>query len=241
MRKEVRYVAAAAVALIFILLFAYWTLYASSEVRLYVWRNLAVPMSLSQAGGPRPDAYDRGAHLYYRVVLGALLLGAGGTASLLVLVPRRGFRVRAFIYLAFLAILLPASLYNFSQGDLILATPYQAALNLVIIFLGAAAVPVLVTASSEAHDTRVLKTIVLALILLGAVVVPAFFTILWLLWRSRVIPKDAVTWGHITGVGTLISVIIAWLNYRREMRKDAAAAQDAKERSAPRIIRPDGS
>lgn len=92
---------------------------------------------LSQAGAPRPDAFDRSAHLYYELLIDALILAIGGLAALLVLVPRPSFRQRSWIYVGFLLITLPASNYNYELGDTVLAPTYQFALNFITIFLTA--------------------------------------------------------------------------------------------------------
>jgi hypothetical protein len=223
-----RRVLAAIIAVTAIILLTRWSLSTSDAIFKFVWRRLALDVPLSQAGGGRPDAWDQAAQTYYVVLSGAVLVATGGAAALLVLVPSGSFRARGWIYLVFLMILLPASWYNFNQGDNVLPTIYQLGLDLIIIFLGAVVALWLAKAPANAPDVRVLKTMSLALIWFGAVFAPTFFVVIWLLWWGGILSKTqakAITWQEITEASGLASAAVAWLTYRREIEKDSPTIQ----------------
>jgi hypothetical protein len=179
---------------------------------------------ISQAGEPRPDAYDRTAHLYYELLIGALILATGGLTMLLVLVHRPTFRHRAWIYLGFMLIVLPATLYNFSQADTVLAPTYQFMLNWITIFLIATVAIWIGTLPVEAIDLRVVKTMCVFFLWLVCVVLILFNFVWFVNWSQLISLEEArkVTWGTLTGFAGVASAIIAALNYRREMRKAAS-------------------
>ena len=124
----------------------------------------------------------------------------------------------------FIAVLLPASLYNYSQNDHIFPAHGQVILNLILIFLAATIALWLASFKPNAPDTQVLKSLALSLLLLGGVLVPAIFSLVWFFWAIGLLTKaqaDQITFGHITGLSAAISCVITWLNYRREMRKES--------------------
>lgn len=225
MKVWVRRTLAGTVGIITLVIVGLWSVFGSLVISGYVDLHLALGVPLSQAGGPRPDSYDASAHSFYTLLINSLLLCAGATSALMVLVPRQTFRARAFVYLMFLAVLLPASTYNYTQGDHVLPAVFQAGLNLIVIFLGATIALSLATFEAKEPDVRVLKYMCMVLVLFGAVLVPGLFTLLWAMWRVGLIGETTLGWAQLTGTGGLASAIIAWLNYRREINKERAARQ----------------
>jgi hypothetical protein len=219
MRVAVRRILAVVIGAVTALLVALWTIIGSLVIRGYVWANLALDVPLSQADGPRPDSYDQAAHPFYGLLVGALLVATGITTALLVLIPRRDFRVRAAVYLIFMAVILPASLYNYSQRDAVLPALYQVGLNLVVVFLGATIAFSISMVKAESPDTRVLKMMSIGLVLFGAVLVPAFFSLIWGVWRSGLVQEvPKFKWSELSGLGGLASAaIVGWLHYRQQL------------------------
>jgi hypothetical protein len=199
-----------------------WTMIGGEILHRYASANLSQNVPLSQAAGPRPDAWDQGAHLYYIASSVSLLLAAGASASLLVLMPGSDFRKRAWIYCAFLAIVLPAIWYNYGQRDIVLRGSLQVALNGVLIFLASTTALWLSNATWDAPDARVLKYLSLTLLLLGGVFVPSIFSAVWLFHAAGLLTIEQsreITFQHITGLASVLSAVTAWLNYTRDRRK----------------------
>jgi len=201
-----------------------WAWLAQKALYSYAWRNLARDVPLSEAGAPRPDAWDQLAHPYYRILVLSLLIAAGASTALIILTPRPEFRKRGLIYLIFLAIVLPATWYNYAQGDIVLPAKLQFLLNLVLIFLAATIVIWLSGTRATSPDQNVLKYLSLILLLFAGVCVPMLFSGTWLLYAARILtpserPEEAqIKWSHITALGSLGSIAIAWLSYRRDKK-----------------------
>lgn len=234
MTLTTRRLVAVIVAVVTLIIAAAWLLYAGNALYWYAWANLAQNVPLSQAGGPRPDAWDQGAHPYYLISSAALLLATGGSAALLILLPRPSFRHRAWIYLFFLSIILPATWYNYGQKDVVLRASLQAGLNCIVIFLSATTALWLSSAPASAPDAKVLKYLSLTLLLLAGVFVPGIFSVIWLFYAAGLITEEQsrqITFAHITGLASVASALIAWLNYSRDRRSDEA------EKSAILIVK----
>ncbi len=220
---------AALIALLAICLALAWTLFGGEALYRYALVHLAQHVPLSHAGGPRPDAWDQAAQPYYLISMAALIIAAGGSAALLVLVPNTGFRRRALIYCLFLAVVLPATWYNFGQKDVVLRPGLQAGLNISLIFLSTTIALWLSKAPAAELDVRVLKGIVLACLLLGGVFVPGLFTVVWLLVAAGALTVEQsqqVTFEHITGLASVVSAVLAVLGYVRDRRKTEAQKPD---------------
>jgi hypothetical protein len=208
---------------------AIYTLVAFVALSNAIDIHMAVGGPISQAGGPRPENYaNTGAGLsqsaFVLCVVGALVVAAGASASYLVLNPRPKFHARVPIYALFLAIILPASMYNYAQGDTVLPAGYQVALNLGVIFLGSTIVLWLAQTRATAPDTRALKGLVLALLVFGAVLVPATFTVAWAVWRVRRSAEPPhLPWGGVAELSGIASTVIAWATYRLERKRDLAS------------------
>jgi len=228
MHIRTRRISAALIAVATVLVVGLWTMLGGMVIERYVAGHLAIDVPLSQAQGPRPDSYDRVAQPFYVALVGALILAAGCASALAVLIPRWTFRTRTVAYALFLAVLLPASWYNYNQNDTVLPAAYQVGSNLGMIFLGSCVALWLDDLKATAPDTRVLKTLGLVLVLFGAVCVPGLFTLLWVLWRFKVVENPVkLEWSHLTALGGVLSAIIGWLKYRRETRTEATAATPA--------------
>lgn len=224
-----RRLTAIAIAVIAICLAGAWTLFGGEALYRYALAHLAQNVPLSRAGGPRPDAWDQAAQSYYLISTAALIIAAGGSAALLVLVPKAGFRRRALIYCLFLAVVLPATWYNYGQRDVVLRPSLQAGLNVSLMFLSTTIALWLSKAPAAEIDVRVLKGLSLACILLGGVFVPGLFTVVWLLVTAGALTLEQsrqVTFQHITGLASVVSAVLAVLGYVRDRRKVEAQEPD---------------
>jgi hypothetical protein len=220
MSLTIRRTIAVFLALLAVLAAIVWTLVAASWLE-NIAQHFSRPVPLSQADAPRFDSHDRSAHLYYEILVGALILAVGVIASLLVLVPRLKFLHRAGIYIGFLLIVLPATWFNFNLGDTVLAPSFQFFLNFICIFLSATVALSLTNFPTETIDVTVLK-VMAATLLWFACLTPALFNLIWFLNWSHLLSLQQtsnITWRDLTGVAAVASAIIAGLNYRREMRK----------------------
>jgi hypothetical protein len=166
---------------------------------------------------------------YFFLLIGALLLGIGISAALVVLLPRTGFRLRGGIYILFLGIVLPLSWYNYDQGDNVLRASIQLALNLLLIFLSATTALWLSSAPAAAPDIKVLKGLALVSVLTAGVFVPALFTFVWCLLKARLLdPKqlEDISLANITGLSGVASAVIAGLNYWRGQRQSKSDQEE---------------
>jgi UDP-N-acetylmuramyl pentapeptide phosphotransferase/UDP-N-acetylglucosamine-1-phosphate transferase len=226
MRWIARRIIAGFVGLLTIVSVMVWTFVVAEWFSDFAKRYLGREVPISYANAPRPDSYDRSAHMYYFLLVGALIIAVGLLAAILVMEPRPTFRKRAWFYVGFLLIVMPASWYNYNQLDNVLAPTYQVGLNLITIFLTATIAIWLSNAPAASIDVRVVK--MMCVFFLGlAGFVPLFFSLLWLLQKVHLLSLDqakSITWGHLTGIGAVASAIIAALNYRRELRKGAEAS-----------------
>ncbi|ALJ01707.1 hypothetical protein DC20_21910 (plasmid) [Rufibacter tibetensis] len=209
------------IAAITVIIALIWMEMFGKTIFVFAWEHLSQDVPLSKAGGPRPDTYDVSAHNYYLFFGVALVLVTGGSAALIVLVPKSNFTHRAWIYFAFLVVILPATFYNYRQGDVVLDASLQAGLNLVLIFLATTIAIWLSYAPAPALDTKVLKYITLMLLLLAGVFVPTIFSVIWLFYKAGLLSLDKsreISFQSITGLASVASALIAWLNYRRDKK-----------------------
>jgi hypothetical protein len=236
MTTRTRRFVAAGVALAAIVCALIWTVTLSQLLEVYAREYLNQKIPISQAGGGRPDAFQSSAHVYYAIIIGGLILAAGASAALLVLVADRSFRTRAWIYVAFLALVLPASLYNYTQDDIVLPYPVQAGLNLAVAFLSATIAFWYGGRRCDGYDARVIQGLTIALLVMGGVLVPVFATTLWALnqigWFDRK-ELQQITYAHLTGTAAVASAVIAWLNHRRELRNAAPVPVSSTPAPAP--------
>jgi hypothetical protein len=128
--------------------------------------------------------------------------------------------------------LLPVTFFNYSQGDLVLPRGIQAALNLVVIFLGATLAWWLSEYKVDSPDAKVVKAMGCFMLVTSAVFVPALFTVIWTLDRLNVLPPGASTrvgFGALTAMAGAGSLVFVWLRNLRDRRKEQAS------RSARRV------
>jgi hypothetical protein len=199
-----------------------WTLAMRVKLYTYAWSELALNVPLTQARGPRPDAWDQSAHPYYWILAAALLIATAAAVALVVLVPNRGFRLRALIYCVFLAVILPATWYNYNQGDIVLPAHYQVALNVLLILLSSITAFWISQAPVSAPDIRVVKYLCLTLLLLGGVLVPALFSTVWLFYVAGLLTlaqTREISFSQITGLASVASAVVAWLAYLRDKKQ----------------------
>jgi hypothetical protein len=223
-----RRIVAACTALITVVAAAAWTLVAGWGWLNGFAQHLGRDVPLSEAGAPRPGGGQH-VELYYNILIAALILAVGGLAALLVLVPRPSFRRRAWIYVGFLLIVLPASLYNFSQEDTVLAPTYQFALNFISIFLTATVAIWIANLPAEAADVRVLKAMCVFLLWVPCIA-QILFNLIWFLNQINVLSlkETRVSWTILIGLASVASAIIAALNYRREIQKATTPAPPSR-------------
>jgi hypothetical protein len=205
------------------ILAAFWAFVGSTRIASFAIQHLGQNVPITK-GGPRPDSYAN--QIFYVCFMCALLLATGFTAALLVLQSRGGFRTRIIIYFVLLAILLPVSLYNYTQNDIVLKPKIQLGLDLMLIFISATLAMSLSRVAVSADDGRVLKAMTYGLLMFGGVLVPTLFVLIWVLVALNVISRDSsthITIAELAGLSAVGSVIIAWLKYRREGAKQAVS------------------
>jgi hypothetical protein len=239
MSNTVRRVLAGAVGLLTIVLFFVWMLFAEWLIKSHVPGRFTIVVSqVPQFGCPRNVSRISEAQtlFYYDVLIGALLVASGATAALLILKGGLNLRYRLWVYLGLLAIILPASLFNYSHGDEVLRAPYQAALNLVLIFLGASICWWLSSWKPDATDARVMRVMIFALLVFSAVLTPALFTLLWAMFRFGWVPLNAlckIEIDQITGFAAVISTVVTVLEYRNDRRRAAHAVPRSPQSPHP--------
>lgn len=225
MTMMLRRILAAIAALVTMIVLSAWGLWGGSILAHYVFFHVTPNAPLSAVDSPRPSSDP----LTFWIICGALLLVSGIATALLVLTPRPKFRTRGIIYLLFFAVILPASAYNYDQGDAVMGAPLQVGLNLVLIFLASTVSQWMSTASPTEPDVRTLKYLGIFLLLAAGVLIPGLFTTLWALWRIHLLKHvvlDSLSPGALSSVAAVASAVISWLNYKRELRKEATEDGD---------------
>lgn len=180
---------------------------------------------------PAPMTYGSNPVVVWLIL--ALVLATSGTAALMVYERRFRYQTRVYIYIVFLVIILPITLFNYNQGEAALGYWPQAVLDISLLFLGAAVAGWLASVPVSAPDARVLKALTLFFLLGSTVCIPGLFFILWTLNQVQfltVAQTESIGWQGLTGLGSVISAVFAWLNYRRGQQQEATASQ------GPRIL-----
>jgi hypothetical protein len=204
-----------------------WMVVGKLYVERYAWVHGLSDVRLGpdanpQAGtGPTTGDMVSEVQTYYIVVMLAVWLAFGLATALIVLTNRRDFRIRMIIYTALLAILMPATYYNFghAQGDFALRAPYQAALNIILIFLGLTICFGIRRWKPDAPDVKVLKTMIFTLLMFAAICIPTLLTLLWTLWRVNILTREAVdtiSFPSLTALAGVVSASITVANYFRD-------------------------
>ena len=168
------------------LVIAYLTQAFSGMIAHQKWINFVSNVPASASGFFRSYAYDQTAHSFYAIHTAALVLAAGLTASLFVLAPRLVRSSRVWLCLLLLAVLAPLSWLNYAQRDFVLPDGYQAGVDLGIVFLGMFCAYCVASIRDRSSDVRLIELIIFGLVLFGAVVLPIFFVLVWLLWIAGV-------------------------------------------------------
>jgi hypothetical protein len=156
------------------------------------------------------------------ILVGSLLLCGGGVVAMRILTPRPNFARRLWAYLAFLLILLPATFYNYNQHDQVLSRGLQATLNLILIGLGAIAAIWLSDFRVIAPDAKVIKFVCIVLLIGSSILVPSLFTFIWASNQIGLLSlkqSKEISFANLTGISAVGSLVISWLNYRRELKK----------------------
>jgi hypothetical protein len=222
----VRLVLGFAVAAVTALVLTKWISMSSDAVRSAAF-TLNVGGPLSEAGAMRPPG-DPSARFFYWFLIVGVALAAGMITTILLLYRTPGFVRRTIVYLSLLAVAGPLTWLNYNLGDLVLPRFLQWGLDLYVIAIGALCIHLLGRLPSPQPDLRIFKLLAIALLACCAVAVPSFFALLWLMDALGVVSPGAtraVSWVHLTGAGALVSAVVAALNYKRELRKDAVQAQ----------------
>jgi hypothetical protein len=238
LRRFVRPALAAVVALSTILVLVIWTFIGEAFLRgnayMYGFSNLRFGPERSPDAGTEFTTGEQQESLvnYYLAITGSLWLAGGLTAALIVLKGGLAYKVRLLVYLAFLLVLVPASSYNFAHadGDVALRAPYQAGLNVMMVFLGLSVCWGLREWKAEAPDARILKMMVFTFLLFSAVLIPGLLTMLWGLWKINVLPRnavDSITIPALTGFAGVVSAAVTVIKYIDEKRKPTDPAPPA--------------
>lgn len=195
-----------------------WWYIGDRLLRGFASYHASIGGPISQAPGPRTDL---SVEPYYWL-LGTLILITGCVAGLGVLMPRIPFRHRAWLYVLVLLVMIPITMLNYDQGDIVLARWAQVGVNLLLIFLATSVVWWLSALPAEAPDAKVLKYMTMTGLVTVGVCVPALFTILWFFVKIRLVTYDqnrAIPVGAVSAISSVIGVVFSWLNYRRENQK----------------------
>lgn len=102
---------------VFTLLMAFARMIIGSELIKILLSGEEMEIPISEAPGPRPYGWDFKYADFYLISILALLLSTGGSTALSILIPRRDFNKRAWIYILFLLIILPMTWFNYLQED----------------------------------------------------------------------------------------------------------------------------
>ena len=187
-----RWVLGGTVGVTVALVIAYLTQAFSDMIAHQRWINFIYTAPASANGFFRSYAYDQTAHSFYAIHTAALVLAAGLTASLFVLAPRLVRSSRVWLCLLLLAVLAPLSWLNYAQRDFVLPDGYQAGVDLGIVFLGMFCAYCVASIRDRSSDVRLIESIIFGLVLFGAVVLPIFFVLVWLLWIAGVTNESYV-------------------------------------------------
>ena len=209
------------------LVIAYLTQALSDMIAHQRWINFIYTAPASANGFFRSYAYDQTAHSFYAIHTAALVIAAGLTASLFVLAPRLVRSSRVWLCLLLLAVLAPLSWLNYARRDFVLPDGYQAGVDLGIVFLGMFCAYCAASIRDRSSDVRLIESIIFGLVLFGAVVLPIFFVLVWLLWIAGVTNESLffdVVWKWITETAIVVSTIIAVFHYLRGTRDPPVSA-----------------
>jgi hypothetical protein len=206
-----------------------WTWLGSRYLFGFAWRHLSIGGPVSAAGGGRPDPYDSGAKLCYIALLLSLLVASAAIVAVITLQIAPKFHRRGILYVLLLCLLLPSTAYNYAQNDVVLRPAAQAGLNIVLVFLASTVVLWLAKTNATSPDTQVLKYLALFLISAAGIAVPLFLTTIWFFALIHLITlQQSRTIGmpEVAAVSAVFGTFITFLNYRRELRKDAVAQRE---------------
>ena len=131
----------------------------------------------------------------------------------------------------FLAVLLPASWYNYGQKDIVLSTQLQVLLNCAVIILSATVSNWLSDAPATAPDIKVLKYFALSLLLLAGVLVPGIFTVVWLFVAGGLLTVEQsqeISFANIAALSSVVSALLSWLVFARDRKKADAVEPPIK-------------
>jgi hypothetical protein len=104
---------------------------------------------------------------------------------------------------------------------------YQAGVDLGIVFLGMFCAYCAASIRDRSSDVRLIESIIFGLVLFGAVVLPIFFILVWLLWIAGVTNEFYffdIVWKWITETAIMVSTIIAGIHYLRGTRDPSVSA-----------------
>lgn len=172
--------------------------------------------------------------------LGILGLGIAGGVSLVALFwDRNPIEKRApIIYGTFLALVLPLSVINYFGGDQLVSRWKQAALDVVLVFLGAMCVVYLIRIKLHSTTAHVLRAMAVFFVVGQAVLIPALYAILWWLnWQNAITRSQAEGWSPswISSLAAIGSLIVASLTYHRTSASSTSMPAQGRKSS---ILRP---
>lgn len=134
-------------------------------------------------------------------------------------------RQRLLIYFPFLFVILAITSYNYSHADMLIKPGIQGPMNLVLIFLSSVFVVWLYKLKTKSNDLRILKYIFLVLLSLVGVLLPGYFTLIFMFKKLGIgdfEPNLAV----VTTICTLISTYIAFKKYKIDELKEKSGQQN---------------
>jgi hypothetical protein len=157
--------------------------------------------------------------VYHLIYMLGLCVTSGFAVTYLLWERRPSYFRRRVVYIAFLMLILPMSMYNYFHFDIIIRPSAQAIINLLIIFLGTVLAVDTYKIEAIQLDAKVLKWLVLFLLLFFSVLIPGLFSLLWILEALHVISYRTVRSMDLNVVSVIagvVSAIIAVLSYKKE-------------------------
>lgn len=125
-------------------------------------------------------------------------------------------------YWSLLFLILPLSVANYWSADAFNTRPKQAAVDLVLVFLGCVCAVSLARARTDSTAAAILKMIALFLLVVEAVLIPGTYGLLWLLNAQGAIDlatTKSLNPGWISACAAVGGLILAIMNYRKTHRE----------------------
>jgi hypothetical protein len=162
--------------------------------------------------------------LYVQFAWLGLVLAAGTSFALFTIEPVGKRKLSVLFYGIIFILLLPLSVANYYPIDFWTERVRQAIFDVLLVLLGLAAIQRLLTYNVSSVLGGITRGLTIFLLGVGAVIIPAIYSIIWFLNASAIAKNAAQTDGFqpswISVVAGIVSAVVAVLTYRcnRELR-----------------------